>query len=342
MATTPAPSALPTPSAPEDQRHSRAATNNDWGGSLLFLSSYPGVVLVVWLLYDRGLLGAWFVPALVLITLAFSHLIGKCWPSTHFVEPAGETVRHLPFAAVVSALNFFFARPLTYLLAWWLTTLLPIFPSALFNSLPAWLLIVLCLVFYEGFGYLYHRLAHQNPMIWRWVHSAHHEPSSFGTFLSLRIHYLEFFLMQVLRLLALYALPIPQSVIVAAVSISAWVAVLIHTRTRLTFGWANYLVCSPQTHLWHHDPDRRVNFGFGLLPIFDQIGGTFCYRGDQHPSDVGVHGVRQRTLLELLACRPLRLGSQAAPTEGPDQSLLLTPRAVTPETESRPEYSASP
>lgn len=204
-------------------------------------------------------------------------------------------------------------------IAGWLTQLLPASPASLLNDLSLWILVPGCLVAYEGMGYLQHLALHKVGFVWRAIHSTHHEPPRYGTFLALRIHYIEYFFSQLTRLLLLHVLGVDQGVILVVVAISWFAGVVQHTDTSLKFGWLNHFVFTPETHIWHHDTELRVNFGFGLLTLFDKLGGTFWYPSGRLPDLLGIRGWRERGLLDAALCR-------VPPSSGDAPTLARTDR----------------
>lgn len=285
-------------------------------GVAAYLGSLIGVTVVALQLHALGWLGPWFLILVFLSAVLLSRLLARRWPLPRLGEPAGETLRHIPFVLFCVAANSLLARPLMFLLAGWLAHLLPASPASFLNGVSLWILVPGCLIAYECMGYLQHLALHKVGFVWRSVHSTHHEPPRYGTFLALRIHYLEYFFSQLTRLLLLHALGVDPGVILIVVSISWFGGVLQHTDTSLRFGWLNHFIFTPETHIWHHDTELRVNFGFGLLTVFDKMGGTFWYPSGRLPGQLGIRGWHERGLMDAVFCR-----ATPVPREAPGSAL---------------------
>ena len=278
-------------------------------GVFFYLASFVGVMVAALQLHAVGMLGPWFLVLVMTIGVLFSRLLARLWPMPLFAEPPGETIRHVPFVVICTGANALLARPLMFVIAWWLAELVPAAPSLLISSLPPWLLFPACLLVYELMGYLHHRIFHRVDFFWRTFHCAHHEPTRYGTSLALRVHFFEYFFSQLTRLLLLNALQVDPVTIVLVVSITVLGGVMAHTDTSLKFGWINHVISTPETHVWHHGADLRVNYSFGVLNVFDKLGGTFYYKPGERPDQIGIRGWRSRGLLDALLCRacpPLR------------------------------------
>ena len=278
-------------------------------GVFFYLASFVGVIVAALQLHAAGMLGPWFLVLVMTVGVLFSRLLAKLWPMPIFAEPPSEIIRHVPFVVACNGANALLARPLMFVIAWWLAELVPAAPSLLISSLPPWLLFPACLLVYELMGYLHHRIFHRVDFFRRTFHCAHHEPTRYGTSLALRVHFFEYFFSQLTRLLLLNALQVDPLTIVLVVSITVLGGVMAHTDTSLKFGWFNHLIVTPETHVWHHGADLRVNYSFGVLNVFDKLGGTFYYKPGELPDEIGIRGWRSRGLLDALLCRacpPLR------------------------------------
>ncbi len=274
-------------------------------------------------LHGSGALGPWYLALVFVFAVLLGRAMAYVWPLRQLGEPSGETIRHLPFVVFCVVINFLVARPLMFLIAWRIAEWLPASLRSSISDVQQWILVPVCLLIYEAGGYLHHRIFHRVGLLWRFAHSVHHEPTRYGTFLSLRLHYFEYFFLQLTRLLLLHVIGIDPGIILVVVSISLFAGVMQHVDTTLRFGWLNHFIFTPETHMWHHDPELRVNYGFGLLTLFDKIGGTFWYPSGRLPEQLGILGWRARGLLDATLCRsappPSKYPSQPRSTEGRPQ-----------------------
>jgi lathosterol oxidase len=68
-------------------------------------------------------------------------------------------------------------------------------------------------------------------------------------------------------------------------------AVLIHSNTRINFGFIKYIFATPQYHHWHHCEDPKYygkNFAT-IFPFIDKLFGTYYLPDNEWPEGTGVH-----------------------------------------------------
>jgi sterol desaturase/sphingolipid hydroxylase (fatty acid hydroxylase superfamily) len=130
------------------------------------------------------------------------------------------------------------------------------------------------LVYDVGY-YLFHRLQHTVPFLWRY-HALHHSIEELNAFNS--YHHVSEYLFRIplltIPLNLLFAVSEPQVVITAA--LVSVVGKLGHANTRIDFGPLRYLVTEPRFHRIHHSIEERHwnrNFSF-YFPVLDVLFGT--------------------------------------------------------------------
>lgn len=135
--------------------------------------------------------------------------------------------------------------------------------------------VVLVLAVYDLMQYWVHRLAHAVPGLWV-VHRFHHEERHLHAATSLRQHWLNFPITQLLFLPTAWLWggdPIPPAAGYAVIAIAAFH----HANIRLETGWWGNLIVGPQMHRLHHAPERTVhdkNFA-AMFPFWDRLFGTY-------------------------------------------------------------------
>ena len=79
----------------------------------------------------------------------------------------------------------------------------------------------------------------------------------------------------------------PEAVLVFLV-VNAFHGIISHFNADMRMGWANYLFIGPELHRYHHSADvtEAMNYG-ATLSVWDQLFGTFVYRPEKRPSELG-------------------------------------------------------
>jgi len=139
--------------------------------------------------------------------------------------------------------------------------------------------------------YASHRLMHENAWLWRF-HAVHHCPARMDWLSGSRMHFVELLMIRALVVTPLYLLGFAEAAINAYV---VWVgiqSVLIHSNTRIPFGWLESVVVTPRFHHWHHSADAEAidrNYA-AHLPIVDRMFGTWVDHRGRWPERYGVVG----------------------------------------------------
>jgi sterol desaturase/sphingolipid hydroxylase (fatty acid hydroxylase superfamily) len=156
---------------------------------------------------------------------------------------------------------------------------------------------LLPLLISDGVYYVYHRLQHQWPILWRF-HAVHHAPHSFNATVTHRQPWTES-ITQPLFLavpLALINVTVPQVLVVAFIQ-AHW-SYFIHTSIRLPMGPFSRVLAGPQYHRVHHARaiiDR--NFA-AFFPLWDILGRTHHAPTDW--PETGVDGVDEADPLAVV------------------------------------------
>lgn len=122
--------------------------------------------------------------------------------------------------------------------------------------------------------YIWHRLLHENNMLWKIFHQMHHSAErmdSYGAFYFSPFDMIGFSFLGSLCLVLIVGLS-PQATTISLLLIT-FLAVFQHTNIK-TPVWLGYIVQRPESHTIHHAKGIHA-YNYSDLPIFDIIFGTF-------------------------------------------------------------------
>jgi sterol desaturase/sphingolipid hydroxylase (fatty acid hydroxylase superfamily) len=158
------------------------------------------------------------------------------------------------------------------------------------QQLPFLIALVLTFVVTDLFQYWAHRIFHNHVYLWRF-HSVHHSTQHMDWLAGSRTHFVDIFFTRAMAFVPLYVLGFPPAVFNIYIVFIAIHAVLIHSNTRINFGFIKYIFATPQYHHWHHCEDPKYygkNFAT-VFPFIDMIFGTYYLPGNVWPEGTGVH-----------------------------------------------------
>jgi sterol desaturase/sphingolipid hydroxylase (fatty acid hydroxylase superfamily) len=157
----------------------------------------------------------------------------------------------------------------------------------LVSDWPVWGQVLFFLVSHDLYIYLFHRLQHRVPWLWR-VHEAHHATSDVDWISGARSHPLEILINQTIEFAPIVLLgAAPEVALIKGVLDSAW-GMYIHCNVDVRSGPLQYVINGPEMHRWHHAREIiDVNFATKLA-IWDWLFGT-AYRPAAKPQSYGLH-----------------------------------------------------
>ncbi|MES2760962.1 MAG: sterol desaturase family protein [Bacteroidota bacterium] len=158
------------------------------------------------------------------------------------------------------------------------------------QALPLPLELFLALFAADFFQYWAHRFFHSYAYFWRF-HSIHHSTKNMDWLAGSRTHFVDIFVTRCAAFIPLYVLGFSPLVFNIYILFMAIHAVLIHSNTRINFGFLKYIFATPQYHHWHHCEDPKY-YGKNFSTIFtfiDRIFGTYYLPKDVWPEGTGVH-----------------------------------------------------
>lgn len=166
------------------------------------------------------------------------------------------------------------AAGIIYEIAFFLKQFLPA-PWLLFvKQQPFWLQATAALLMAEIWVYVFHRLAHTLPYLWKY-HRVHHTVVDMTWSAASRQHPVDFLLIIVGANLPAMILGLDLKPIALLVILERIYTVLLHSDLNIHYGRFSQIIASPRLHRLHHSPICRNKNYAGILSFLDVIGNTF-------------------------------------------------------------------
>lgn len=157
----------------------------------------------------------------------------------------------------------------------------------LVSALPGWAHLLAGVALFDLAGYWAHRWSHEVPFLWRF-HSVHHSTTHLDWASGFRAHPADSVLVAPPFILLLAAGFTPTAAGAAAI-LQAVVGLFLHANVRWRLRPLQRIVATPEFHHWHHSNHAEAwwtNYS-GLLPVWDQIFGTYRIPRDCRPQVYG-------------------------------------------------------
>jgi sterol desaturase/sphingolipid hydroxylase (fatty acid hydroxylase superfamily) len=145
------------------------------------------------------------------------------------------------------------------------------------GAAPLWLQLCLALVLGELGHYAFHRLSHENHLVWR-LHATHHGARRLYWLNATRFHVLDLALLISCESLPLALLGASGEVLGPYFAFRAVYGQLQHCNVEMpTPRWIDWLWSSPNVHRWHHSNlSREGNHNYGaVLNVWDHVFRSF-------------------------------------------------------------------
>jgi len=157
------------------------------------------------------------------------------------------------------------------------------------SELPFVIELFLALLITDIFQYWAHRFFHSHHYLWRF-HSIHHSTQNMDWLAGSRTHFIDIFFTRSISYIPLYVLGFSTLTFNVYILFIAIHAVLIHSNTRINFGFLKYIITTPQYHHWHHceEPEHYGNNFAVVFPFIDKIFGTYYLPGKKWPKGTGL------------------------------------------------------
>lgn len=183
---------------------------------------------------------------------------------------------------------------------------------------PLWAQFLLFLVTHDLYIYLFHRLQHRSPLLWR-THEAHHSVRDVDWMAGTRSHPLEILINQTIEFLPIALLgAAPEMAAIKATVDAVW-GMYIHSNIDVRSGRLQYLINGPEMHRWHHAIDMRDRNFSTKLAIWDFLFGTAYLPVDKKPAGYGLdieHYPKDYFRQLLWAFLPRKVQNRARPQGG--------------------------
>ena len=163
-------------------------------------------------------------------------------------------------------------------------------------TLPHWSQLLILFLVRDFIQWNVHRLLHWSPWLWKF-HQVHHSVRQMGFAAHLRYHFMETLVYRSIEYLplAMIGFGIQDFLLVHLFALS--IGHLNHANIRLPLGPLQYLLNSPQMHIWHHSlelPEGSSGVNYGItLSIWDYLFGTVWMPADGRDIPLGFPGVNQ-------------------------------------------------
>ncbi len=144
------------------------------------------------------------------------------------------------------------------------------------TSSPVWVQVIIVIVAGDALEYLYHRLAHTYPFLWR-LHAIHHTPVRLNTLKGARHHFLYALGRGVVVWLPLLLVGAPGALIYWQYVAETITGLVGHANIGFRIpALMHRLAVTPEYHRIHHSADPKLgNSNFGVvLPFWDMAFGT--------------------------------------------------------------------
>jgi sterol desaturase/sphingolipid hydroxylase (fatty acid hydroxylase superfamily) len=134
--------------------------------------------------------------------------------------------------------------------------------------------VLFFLVTHDLYIYLFHRLQHRNPWLWR-IHEAHHATRDVDWLSGSRSHAFEILINQTIEFAPIVLLGAAPEVALIKVTLDALWGMYIHANIDVRSGRLQYFLNGPEMHRWHHALEIRTGINFSTkLAIWDWCFGS--------------------------------------------------------------------
>lgn len=157
------------------------------------------------------------------------------------------------------------------------------------QSLPFLVELLFAFFITDLFQYWTHRFFHNHSFLWRF-HSIHHSTENMDWLAGSRTHFVDIFVTRSMAFVPLYIFGFSTITFNVYVIFMAIHAVLIHSNTRINFGFIKYIFATPQYHHWHHckNPNHYGKNFATIFPFIDKMFGTYYLPKNEWPEDTGL------------------------------------------------------
>jgi sterol desaturase/sphingolipid hydroxylase (fatty acid hydroxylase superfamily) len=240
-------------------------------------------------------------PGLIVAVLISLFVAERLWPVAASKIGSLRLIKNFALAILNIIASPLIVVPLTAMVAAYAPQWRAEAWSDLANGWPA---LIIDLIVLDLWIYLWHRINHVAPVLWRF-HQVHHFDQTLDTSSGLRFHVGEVLLSSLVRALAIFALNIPLQTVIIFETLTAVAALFHHSNLALPAPFERVLsklIVTPSIHWIHHHAirsDTDSNYST-VLSIWDVIFRTRSKTRRTPELPIGVEHTPDRDLLKLL------------------------------------------
>ena len=157
----------------------------------------------------------------------------------------------------------------------------------LVSAWPVWVQVVFFVFTHDLYIYLFHRLQHHSPLLWR-IHEAHHATTDVDWMSGARSHALEILINQTIEFAPIVLLGAAPEVTLIKLTLDSMWGMYIHANIDVRTGRLQRIINGPEMHRWHHAIEIRDGVNFATkFAFWDWMFGT-AYRPAHKPSGFGI------------------------------------------------------
>lgn len=183
--------------------------------------------------------------------------------------------------------------------------------------IPVWLRVIFAVLLFDFWMYIWHRMNHQIPFLWRF-HRVHHSDSTMDVSTATRFHTGEIFFSSLLRIPVIILLGIYLWELLIYEILVALVVQFHHANINLPGKMDNvlrWLIVTPHMHKVHHSrwrPETDSNFST-IFSFWDRIWRTFRLHDPLHTLKMGLDefDTEEDQKVKGLFSMPFRKGKKA-------------------------------
>lgn len=192
------------------------------------------------------------------------------------------------------------------------------------------LALIVTILVMDFTNYVYHRVFHKVPLLWR-LHAIHHSDTEFDLTTTYRNHPFVAILLLVARLPVIICLGAPVYAIVIYEIVNTAIELFAHSNVRIPERFEQrlrYFIVTPDFHRTHHSSNRHFtdsNFA-GIFPVFDFLFGTARHKPyiEHEKLKVGLEYFRspRDSRLDQLLLMPFRKFDQSVSSQAELHSVI--------------------
>lgn len=146
------------------------------------------------------------------------------------------------------------------------------------NKAPVWMQVLVLFIVVDFMEWLAHFLMHRIDFLWAF-HKIHHAQEEIGVASSRHFHIGEYFIFKPMAYLPFIFLGYSATHYATYTSfLIVFLAFFTHANAKIPLGPLNYIINSPNTHIWHHAKNIPLKYGVNfasVLNIWDVIFGFY-------------------------------------------------------------------